>query len=109
MSKRCGCLFTSQPSLDPDANAVTKIPGNRFGPDIVVRGLSEAIQPDLLVGELEPAAERAALHHLQIACRVSLLDRMQQHLAGEAEVAALTQGVERFVLRPDGERLSQPA
>ena len=73
------------------------------------RGLSEAIKTDLLLGELELVAERTALHHLKKPCRVSLLDMMKQHLAGEAEVSALAQGVERFVLRPDLEALSQPA
>ena len=73
------------------------------------RGLSEAIKTDLLFGELELVAKRAALHHLKKPCRVSLLDMMKQDLAGEAEVAALAQGVERFVLRPDLEALSQPA
>ena len=71
------------------------------------RGLFEAIKPGLLFGELELVAERTALHHLQKACRVSLLDRMKQHLTGEAEVSALAQGVDRFVLRPDLEALSQ--
>ena len=41
--------------------------------------------------------------------RVSLLDLMKQHLTDEAELSALAQGVERFVLRPDLEALSQPA
>lgn len=73
------------------------------------RGLSEAIKTDLLFGELELVAERTALHHLKKPCSISLLDMMKQHLAGEAEVSALAQGVERFVLRPDLEALSQPA
>ncbi len=73
------------------------------------RGLSEAIKTDLLFGELELVAERIALHHLKKPCSVSLLDMMKQHLTGEAEVAALAQGVERFVLRPYLEALSQPA
>ena len=72
------------------------------------RGLSEAIKTYLLFGELELLAERIALHHLHKPCRVSLLDMMQQHLAGEAEVSALAQWVESFVLRPDLEALSQP-
>jgi len=70
-------------------------------------GLFEAIKTDLLFGELELVAERTALHHLKIPCRVSLLDMMEQHLTGEPEVSALAQGVERFVLRPDLETLSQ--
>lgn len=73
------------------------------------RGLSEAIKTDLLFGELELEVECAALHHLEKPCRVSLLDRMKQYFTGEAKVAALAQGVERFVLRPDLEALSQPA
>ena len=60
------------------------------------RRLSETIKTDLLFGELELVIERTALHHLKKPCRVSLLDRMKQHLAGEAEVSALTQGVERL-------------
>jgi hypothetical protein len=74
---RWACLFTSAHSLDPDADAVTKVPGDGFGPDVLERGLSEAIETDLLIGELELVAERTALHHLQKPCRVSLLDRMQ--------------------------------
>lgn len=72
-------------------------------------GLSEAIKTDLLFSELELVTERTALHHLKKPCSVSLLDMMQQHLAGEAEVGALAQGVERFVFRPDLEGVSQPA
>ena len=45
------------------------------------RGLFEAINTDLLFDELELVAERTALHHLKKPCRVSLLDRMKQHLA----------------------------
>ena len=73
------------------------------------RGLSEAIKTDLLFGELELVAERTAPHHRKKPCSVSLLDMMEQHLTGEAEVSAIAQGVERFVLRPDLEALSQPA
>ncbi len=65
------------------------------------RGLPKTIKTDLLFGELELVAERTALHHLKKSCRVSLLDRMKQHLTGEAEVTALAQWFERFVLRPD--------
>jgi len=57
------------------------------------RGLSEAIKSDLLFGELELVAERIALHHLKKPCRVSQFDMMKQHLAGEAEVSALAQGL----------------
>ena len=73
------------------------------------RDLSESIKTDLLFGELELVAECTALHHLKKPCSVSLLNMMKQHLAGEAEVSALAQGVDRFVLRPDLEALSQPA
>lgn len=73
------------------------------------RGLPEAIKTDLLVGELELVDERVVLHHLKKSCSVSLLDMMQKHLTGEAKVAALAQGVERFILRPYLETLGQPA
>ena len=62
-------------------------------------GLSDAVKAGLFIGELELIAERAALHHLKIPCRVPVLDMVKQHLASEAEVAALAQGFERFVLR----------
>jgi hypothetical protein len=50
---RWACFFTSLHSLDPDPDSVTKIPGDWFGPDVLERGLSEAIKTDLLFGELE--------------------------------------------------------
>src|SRR5579872_199678 len=95
--------------LDADADAVTPIPGDGFGADMLECGLSEAVNSGFLVGELELVAECTALHHLKIPCRVSVLDRMQYHPMGEAEVAALAQGVERFVLRPDRKGVSQSA
>jgi hypothetical protein len=67
-------FFTSEHSLDPDADTVTHIPGDGFGPDMLEGGLSEAIKTDLLFGELELVVERTALHHLKKPCRVSLLD-----------------------------------
>ena len=73
------------------------------------RGEAQAIQTEFLVGQLELVAQRIAAHHLQKPCRVSLLDRMKQHLAGEAEMSTLAQGVERFVLRLDLEGMRQPA
>lgn len=106
---RRACFFISLRSLDPDANSVTKIPGHGFGPDILERGLPEASKTGLLIGELEPVAERVAAHHFKETRRVPLLDMMKQHLAGEAEVSALAQRVERFVLRPYLEVLSQPS
>ena len=53
-AKHDGLAFSHpQHSLDPDADSVTKIPGDGFGPDMLERGLSEAIKTDLLFGELE--------------------------------------------------------
>jgi hypothetical protein len=57
--------------------------------------LAQAIKTDLLFGELELVAERIAPHHLKKPCRVSLLDMMQKHLTGEAEVSALAHAVEQ--------------
>jgi len=72
---------------------------------MVEGGLPEAIKTDLLFGKLELVVERTALHHRQKACGVSHLDMMKRDLAGEAEASALTQGIERFVLGPDLERI----
>src|SRR5581483_598069 len=105
----CIFLFAFPHLFDPDANPVAHIPGDGFRPNVLKRGLSEAIKARLLFGEPELVAERTALHHLKKSLRVSLLDMMQQHLAGETEVAALAQGFERLVRRPDLEALSQPA
>src|SRR5215469_5996312 len=96
-------------SPDPDPDSVTEVPGNGFGADILERGPSEAIQTDLFIGELGLVGERTGLHHFQKPCRVSVLDMMQQHFAGEAEMSALPQGFERFVLRPDLDAVCQPA
>src|SRR5690348_5062317 len=101
--------FTSPPSLDPAADPVTNIPGDRFGADILERGLSEAIKTDLLFGELELVVEGTDLHHRKKPSSVSLLDMLQQQLPGEAKVSAFAQGIERFVLRPDLDALSQPS
>src|SRR5438874_9064174 len=80
---RWACFFSSPHSLDADADSVTKIPGNGFGPDMLEGGLSEAIKTDLLFSELELVAERIALHHLKEPCSVSWLDMMKQYLTGE--------------------------
>ena len=106
---RWACFFTSPNSLDPDPDSVTHIPGDGFGPKRLERSEASAIKTELLFGELELVAQRIAPHHLKKPCSVSLLDMMKHHLTGEAEVAALAQGVERFVLWPDLEALSQPA
>ena len=82
-----GTQFDMDGSLDPDADSVTKIPGDGFGPDMLERGLSEAIKTDLLFGELELVAERIAPRHLKKPCSVSLLDMMKTHLTSEAEAA----------------------
>ena len=79
-----GLLIHIPHSLNPDADPVTKKPGNGFETDMLERGLSEAIKTDLLFGELELVAERTALHHLKKAGRVSVLHMVKQHLAGEA-------------------------
>src|SRR5581483_4372294 len=102
-------LSLSPHSLDADADTITHIPGNGFGTDMLQCGLPETIKTGLLVGELKLAAERTALHHLKEPCSVSLLDMMQKYFTGKAEVAALTQGIERFVLRPDLESLRMSA
>jgi hypothetical protein len=48
---RWAFFFISTHSLDPDADSVTHIPGDWFGPDIVERCLGEAIKTDLLFGD----------------------------------------------------------
>jgi hypothetical protein len=101
-------LFISQPSLDPDTNAVTHIPGDGFGPDIVERRAAEAVKANPLIGKVELLTERIASQHLQKPCRVSVLDRMQ-HLTSEAEVSALAQAAQMLILRPYLESRGQPA
>src|SRR5579872_396032 len=100
-------LLTSLRSLDRDPDAVTEIPGDWFGPDMLECGVGEAVKAGLLFVELELVAERIALHHRQIPRCVSILDAMQRNLMGEAEVAALAHALEMFVLRPDLEGLRQ--
>src|SRR6266566_3293627 len=102
-------FFTSLHSLDPDADSVTHIPGDGFGPKRLERSEAQAIKNDLLFGELELVAQRIAPHHLKKPCRVSLLDLMKHHLTGEAEVSALAHAVEMPVLRPHLEGMRQPA
>src|SRR5438477_6898895 len=107
---RWACFFPSPHSLDPDADSVTKIPGNGFGPDMLERGLSEAIKTDLLFGDglqLELVAVRIGQNYLHKACSISLLDMMKKHFACEAEVSTVAHAVEVRVLRPSLEVLSK--
>src|SRR5258708_8116080 len=112
-AKRDEFLFlTSLHSLHTDADSVTKIPGDGFGPDILERSVCEAIKTDLLCGDdfqLELVAVRIRQNHLEEACSVSLLDMMKQHLACEAEAGAIAHAVEMGVLRPLLQGVSQSA
>ena len=103
------CFFQSPLSLDPDADSVTHISGDGFGSKRLEQSLAQAIQTELLFGELELVAERIAPHHLKKPCRVSLLDLMKHHITGEAEVSALAHAVQMPVLRPHLEGMRQPA
>ena len=63
--------------FDGNADAVADVPGDGFGPDVLVCGAAEAIKTGLLVGELELATECIAAHHLDKPCGISLLDVVQ--------------------------------
>jgi hypothetical protein len=68
-------------SLHADPDSVTKVPGDRFGPDILERGVCEAIKADLLFGDsfqLELVTVCIGQNHLNEACSVSLLDMMKE-------------------------------
>ena len=88
------------PSFNADADSIAHIPGDEVGPEKVVRGAAELIKAALLFREMELVAECVAPHHCQKARRISLLDVMQQYLAGEAEVSTLAHMVEMLIFRP---------
>src|SRR5690242_1616236 len=93
-------------SFDGDTNSVTDIPGNGFRPKRLVYNAIETIKAKLLV---KLTTECSAPRHLKKPCGVPLLNMMQEHLMGEAEIAALAHMVEMPVFRPQLEVLRQPA
>jgi hypothetical protein len=96
-------FFQFPHSLDTDADSVTKIPGDWFGPESLERRTCEAIKTDFLFGDgfqLELVAVCIRQNHLKKTCSVSLLDMMKKELAREAEVAAVTHAIEVGILRP---------
>src|SRR2546421_8497833 len=98
--------------LYPDPNPVAKVPGDWLGPDMLKRGVFEAIKTDLLFGDgvlLELVAVGVGQNHLNEACGVSLLGVVKKQLACEAEVTAVAHAAQMGTLRPSLEMLAELA
>ena len=96
--------------LYPDPNPIAKVPGDWLGPDMLKRGVFEAIKTDLLFGDgvlLELVTVGVGQNHINEACGVSLLGVVKKQLACEAEVTAVAHATQMRTLRPSLEMLAE--